>query len=334
MLLIPQTGAGANWSDELAPELEWIDQSFPGELGILVTNLESDESAGVRADEVWYLASVIKVPVAVAVLEAVDQGDLALDSRIELEAADFVDGAGEINWHSPGDKVSVDRLMEQMLIHSDNTATDVLIRQVGEERVNEVAARAFSERAGRITTLKDVRRHAYSGFHEDAMGLSGDAFFELKKAEGESATLDALAGALDQPRDDFQVDSLEAAFGQYYEDGLNSAPLTEARELFSQVHEGAGLSDDSHEYLLDHLERIKTGNNRIKAGLPDDARFQHKTGTQYRRACNMGVVERDGADPVFVAVCTRGIQDVAESESAMCEVARAVTDSGVLEARD
>jgi beta-lactamase class A len=42
--------------------------------------------------------------------------------------------------------------------------------------------------------------------------------------------------------------------------------------------------------VLDAMERITTGDRRIKAGLPAGVSFAQKTGTQISRACNVGVV--------------------------------------------
>lgn len=333
MLLVSSSIAAEDpgWSESLARELQSIDADFSGDIGVFVKDLDDGETVSVRADESWYLASVIKVPVAVATLAAIEDGEFETTSTIEIQEDDFVDGAGEINWHSPGDEVSIQRLLDQMLIHSDNTATDILIRVVGEDDVNAMADSVFSDRAGRITTLKDVRRHAYSAFHRDAMALSGEAFFTLKKAGSETERIEALADVLDVSRDEFKVDSLDEAFDQYYADNLNSAPLTDMARLFERLHEGDWLNSDHRRYLLESLAQIETGDDRIKAGLPGTVEFMHKTGTQHRRACNLGIATTAQGGRVFIGACTRGEDDLAASEATLRRIGEAVSESGALD---
>ena len=79
---------------------------------------------------------MVKVPVALAVMHAVDRGEVSLDTRVTLRAADFVDGAGTTNSMAPGTALSVRHLLEQMIIYSDNTASDMLIELAVETPVN------------------------------------------------------------------------------------------------------------------------------------------------------------------------------------------------------
>ena len=64
---------------------------------MFVHHLGRNETFSFRADEPWYLASGVKVAVAIAVLQRVERGELALDTRVRLLETDFVDGAGPTN---------------------------------------------------------------------------------------------------------------------------------------------------------------------------------------------------------------------------------------------
>ncbi|MGM0952984.1 MAG: serine hydrolase [Pseudomonadota bacterium] len=323
----------AGWQDSLEQRLNQIDRDYPGELGVYVQDLESGDSVSLRDNGQWYLASTVKVPVAISVLERVDEGRLSLDDKIELQPADFVDGAGRTNWQSPGDRVSVRKLFERMLINSDNTATDVLIRVVGLDRINERFQQIAGEGVGEITTLADVRRYAYRNFHQGAMKLTSDDFFALKKADGDRGRVETLARLLGVAVSDFRVDGLDAAFDQYYQTGRNSAHLSHFSRIWAAIARGDVLETDTREYLIDTLENIRTGDNRIKAGLPEGISFAHKTGTQHRRACNIGfaTANRSAAQKrVIIAVCVRGTSDLMASERAMRQVGEAVSNSGVL----
>lgn len=330
--LSPVLWADPAWKGSLEARIAQIDTDYPGELGVYVEDLATGESFGWRADEFWYLASAVKVPVAISVMQAVDRGDLALDTKVTLVKTDFVDGAGSTNWYSPGDKVTVHYLMEQMLVYSDNTATDALIRTVGLDTVNSLVKHVAPEGVGAITTLSDVRRYAYSAFHERASDLTSADLFTIKKAAGEQARIDTLANIMGVERLDFKVETLKQAFDSYYDLHLNSGRLNAFPEVFDALLNDTLLRPDSRDYLLSLLEGIKTGERRIKAGLPDGVRFFHKTGTQYGRACNMGIavagedVERR---EIIIAACGRGTTHLAASESALRQIGEAVAVSGI-----
>ena len=81
------------------------------------------------------------------------------------------------------------------------------------------------------------------------------------------------------------------------------------------------------------MERVQTGPQRIKAGLPPFARFAHKTGTQRARTCDAGLitVPRLGRDKrVIVVACTRGELLSARSDRALKDVGAAICKSGLL----
>jgi beta-lactamase class A len=66
---------------------------------------------------------------------------------------------------------------------------------------------------------------------------------------------------------------------------------------------GAGLTADKRTLLKDWLERVTTGDKRIRAGLPKGWTVADKTGTgDYGRAHDIGVVWPPHTDPLVVAV--------------------------------
>lgn len=331
-------GADNRWQLELEQKLARIDSAYGGELGVYVKDLSTGQAGSLRADEPWYLASGIKVPVAITVLRNIEQGRFTLDTKVRLAATDYVDGAGETNWYGPGTGLSVRFLLEQMITVSDNTATDMLIRLVGIEQVNALVHELVPEGFGSITTLADVRRHAYSGFHPGAFKLIGNDFLVIRKQTDERLRLEVLAELVDAEVDDFAMADLDTAFAAYYATNLNGAQLSAYALLLEAVVEGRALDPERTEYLVDLMARVKTGERRIKAGLPQGVAFAHKTGTQHLRACDLGVAlpasaadtaEQAGQGVIIVA-CSRGFRSLPRAEAAFREIAEAVSETGAL----
>lgn len=335
LAVLPVRGAAPDWPRDLHARLERIDADFAGEIGVYVYDVQTGRSLSFRGDESWYLASGVKVPVAIAAMRSIERRELSLDTRIVLQDSDYVDGAGPTRLHPPGTALRVDHLLEQMLVRSDNTATDALIRVVGLERVNAIARELVSQRIGGITTLADVRRRTYAAFHADAARLTGPHLLALRSERDERARLALLARLLDVPVSDLLPGDMDSAFDAYYATNLNAAPLSDYAHMLSALVLGHALEPASTAYLLALLERVETGRKRLRAGLPRAVRFAHKTGTQHRRTCDFGIVTvaaADGDRHTVIAACTRGDASLTRSERALRDIGTALGRSGALRA--
>jgi beta-lactamase class A len=104
---------------------------FPGKAGIWVKHLTTGETAGVRDGEVFNSASVIKIPVLVLAFQLAETGAINLDERITIRKEDIRGGSGIFRYHDAGLQPTVRDVLLQMVITSDNTATDLAIAKVG-----------------------------------------------------------------------------------------------------------------------------------------------------------------------------------------------------------
>jgi len=105
--------------------------TIPSKAGLWVKHLTTGEEAAFHADDVFNSASVIKIPVAVLALEMADAGTLKLANRLTIRAEDVRGGSGIFRYHDPGLQPTLRDVLLQMIITSDNTATDLSIAQVG-----------------------------------------------------------------------------------------------------------------------------------------------------------------------------------------------------------
>ena len=324
------------WVQPLERALAQAEADSRVRLGVYVRDLETGASASFHGSEPWYLASTVKVPVAIAVLRGVERGDFTLDTPLTLRAADYVDGAGPTNSRPVGAPLTVRYLLEQMIIYSDNTASDMLIGLVGIGTVNAVVQSLVPRGFGRITLLADVRRHVYGVLTPEAAHLSGTDFLALRQQQrlhGDAAARSALATLLRVPERSLAPTDLASAYETYYAGGLNSGRLDAYADLLQALVEGRALDARHTAYLLSVMERVKTGPQRIKAGLPPGARFAHKTGTQRARTCDSGLVTVPRSLPerrVLVVACTRGEPSTARSDRALRQVGIALCQSGLL----
>ena len=110
---------------------------YPGTLGVYVKHLTTGEEAGIRADDAFNSASVIKLPVLALAMQQVDAGARSLETRLTITAESKRGGSGILELFDAGLQPTYRDVLGQMVITSDNTATDLVIAQVGGvERVN------------------------------------------------------------------------------------------------------------------------------------------------------------------------------------------------------
>lgn len=93
-----------------------------------------------RADQQVPAASIIKVPILITLLQQAEAEQLHLKGKYRLQAGDKVGGAGTLQQAADGERISYYDLAIKMIVESDNTATNILIRKVGMENVNTFLA--------------------------------------------------------------------------------------------------------------------------------------------------------------------------------------------------
>jgi beta-lactamase class A len=103
-------------------------------------HLSTGQEIAIRADEPVNTLSIIKIAIMALAYRDAEAGIFDLDRRYELKASDFRRGSGLLQTFAPGLRPTYRDLVGQMIITSDNTATDILIAHLGLERVNTLLA--------------------------------------------------------------------------------------------------------------------------------------------------------------------------------------------------
>ena len=121
---------------QLKTELGKIAKDTKGQLGLYVKHIESGKEVAVEADKIFPLASIFKLGVMVETFRQVEEGSITLDERIELEPKHYCIGEGVLQYMAPGLKPTVGDLLALMIISTDNTASEMLWKRIGIQRVN------------------------------------------------------------------------------------------------------------------------------------------------------------------------------------------------------
>ncbi|MBF7137884.1 serine hydrolase [Pediococcus pentosaceus] len=110
-----------------------IDDAFgdmKGETSVYVSPTDSTEEV-VSNSKAQRAASNIKLFILITAYQQVNEGKLNLNDKYTLKDSDKVNGTGEIRNMSSGTEISIQNLLEDMMEDSDNTAANIVIRQLG-----------------------------------------------------------------------------------------------------------------------------------------------------------------------------------------------------------
>ena len=107
----PAAAASSPALQSFEQKLAALIEARPGSYGVAAIDLKTGELISVRGDEPFPMASTVKIAVAANYLAQVEYGRRALDDRIGGRTARS--------------------LIDAMMIHSDNHATDLLMRDLG-----------------------------------------------------------------------------------------------------------------------------------------------------------------------------------------------------------
>jgi beta-lactamase class A len=109
--LQPVQAASSPKLTSLEQQLRSVLSGASSDVGIAALDLTTGETVSINGNTAFPMASTVKVAVAAAYLSQVDHGRRSLSDRIGGQSAA--------------------RLMERMMIHSDNRATDILLKDLG-----------------------------------------------------------------------------------------------------------------------------------------------------------------------------------------------------------
>jgi beta-lactamase class A len=136
--------------------------SLPAHSTFYAKQLSTGREVAIRADEPMNTASVIKIPVMILAFRDADAGKLSLDERYTIRPEDLRRGTGLLQGFAVGLAPTLHDLVTQMIITSDNTATDIMIAKVGLARVNHM----LDSLGYRETRLRTTVGQAFRGLWE------------------------------------------------------------------------------------------------------------------------------------------------------------------------
>jgi beta-lactamase class A len=258
-----------------------------GQVGVSLIHVESGATLAVRGDQRFPMASVYKLPIAIELLSQIAQGVLTWERAVALAPSDIRACCTLSRRHPRGGvTITAGELLELMIVESDNTASDAVLKLVGGPAAVERRMRALG------LTAINVNRY------------EGEINFEMTGVENpppqEEWTLDLQYRLISE----VTPQALREARERYTSDPRDTSTPDEMARLLGRLQLGNLLPPFYTRLLLDHMERVKTGPRRLKTLLPPDTIVAHKTGTTDVVINDVGIITLpdDSAIPGHLAL--------------------------------
>ena len=272
----------------------------------LVRDLDSGEELGIDPDVVFPLASLVKVPLAVATQERIERGELdgAAPVRVVPGALTTPGPAGASRFRHPA-TIAVDDLLHLAVCISDNTAADALF--------GLTPPAAVTAELHRIGVEGIAVRHLVRELTDTPAELFGPARVHL----AHSLAIGATTSGHGHPVAQLDVSRANSGSARALVDLL--------QQLWRPTAVRPGTALRVRELLHQNLIR-----HRLAPDLAtDSARWASKTGTLLNLRHEAGVVEHTGGPTFAVAALTESRVSAAVqpgAEAAMAHVARMLRD--------
>lgn len=276
---------------------------------LFARHLPSGREIAIRADEPMNALSVIKIPVMVLAYRDAEAGRLDLDERYRIRPEDLRRGSGLLQTYAPELEPTWRDLITQMIITSDNTATDIMIARLGQERVNEMLSELGYEQTRLRATTGDLFRRVWVMADPANEALSHREVFERGFPSDPEASERTFR---------FEGDP---------EEWLGRITAREIAGLLAQIHNGEVASRASSDEMIAILER-QFYSTRLPRYIRFRASVAHKTGDWPPYAGNdVGILYYEGGPTVVAVFTNQNTGDFVELESTLGRIAEDIVNS-------
>jgi len=288
-----------------------------GNVSVTVIHLPSGARASVNGDKRMPMMSVFKLPLALVALDDVDAGRRHLSDAIAISEAEIRPNVSPIAeaWAKGEKSPTLERILLTVIQDSDNTSGDKLVTLLGGGAAITARLRAMG-----LTGIDVVEQEIEIAGRLQCPGVASPPAGWSPSAIHSCADPGAPAKL--------------AAARHEMETSPNAATTDALAAMLVKLARGEILSPMSRAWITATLDGTHTGAGRLKAGLPPQTRFGHKTGTGdtiegLNVATNdIGIVNLIGGGQLAIAVLTSGLPgDDAARDRVIADIGREAYDA-------
>ncbi len=299
---------------------------FSGTGGIYIHHLGNGTEANVNGAQKFDSASTIKMAVAVLAYRLQDQKKLNLNDRYTIKASDFRGGSGIFKFHDVGLNPTWRDIILQMIITSDNSATDMMIAKVG----GVAAVNAFLTEQGFTglhlnMTTNDYFRRPYDLADPKNKSLTPEDVFAMQtNLESFTKPREAQIARLRKEVADKKINDEMRKRAMDETTWLGVVTPNDMGRLIEGIEKGTIASKEACEELKRMMRAQQSGSRKIPHWL--SVPVAHKTGETGGVTNDVGMIyARSG--PIIIAFYTIGYEGLAaDADDRLGHVARLIVE--------
>lgn len=262
-LLISPLSMAQNTRQDLTKKIQAIESKSHSTIGITAILIEKNQIVSHNGNVPFFMASTVKVPIAVTFLHRIDQKKDSLERVVKLDAKNSVPGSGSLYhlFEKNGMNMSLKQIMKHMLVVSDNSASDTLLHEI-------YGPQAVKQRMSDLG-FKDMRINR--SILEIMMDTNAVDHALLKKPRP--------VFAWKKQFNSVPLKNKVAAWKRFQSDMRDTTTPNDMAQLLVKLYKRQALSESSTNLLMMIMEQCRSGRNRIRGLLPANVKVAHKTGT-------------------------------------------------------
>ena len=288
-ILLSANCFATNNKDALTNKIHAIEKKSNAIIGITAIHIEKNQSFSHNSSKRFFMASTIKLPIAMAFLNEVDKHNDSLNRQVKLDSHNSVPGSGALYHIFERKKISMsmNQLLRHMLINSDNSASDTILRAANgpisvTKRMSTLGLNNISVNRSILQMLMDTN-HINRSLVKDQHPV-----FSLKQLFNK-----------------VPLQQKVLAWQRFQKDSRDTTTSEDMAKLLVKLYKKQALSDSNTRFLINVMEQCKTGRSRIRGLLPPNVKVAHKTGTWAIDEYNY--IKYPGAQKLFRFVSDVGI---------------------------
>lgn len=115
-----------------------VAQEVSSRISLYFEFLNTGANISINPDLKIWPASLAKLPLALAVMKKIDNGVWQLDNELVLMEGDKESGSGIVYKNPVGTRFTIENLLKELLINSDNTAYKILLRNMSASELQPI----------------------------------------------------------------------------------------------------------------------------------------------------------------------------------------------------
>jgi beta-lactamase class A len=248
---------------DLSKKINAIEKKSSSIMGITAIYIEKNKIVTHNSNKRFFMASTIKLPIALAFLNRVDEKKDSLSKMIKLDLKYAVPGSGTL-YHACEKKrssMSLQHILKVMLTHSDNSASDIILQRANgpefvTKRMNALGFKNILINRSILEMFMDTNHVDHSMLKQSRSVYSWKKIFNSTP-----------------------LSKKVMAWQRFENDIRDTTTSNDMAKLLVKLFKKQALSESSTNLLIKIMEQCRTGRSRIRGLLPGNIKVAHKTGT-------------------------------------------------------